>query len=53
MDKQELKALVAELLKDMSVPEAAATTPAASTAAPAHTAQVPGRFQLSRRHHHH
>ena len=41
MDKQELKALVAELLKDMSVPEAAATTPAASTAAPAHTAQVP------------
>ena len=41
MDKQELKALVAEMLKDMSVPEAAATTPAASTAAPAHTAQVP------------
>ena len=41
MDKQELKALVAELLKDMSGPEAAATTPAASTAAPAHTAQVP------------
>ncbi len=40
MDKQELKALVAELLKDMSVPEVAATTPAVSTAAPAHTAQV-------------